>query len=138
MREYAYNQYNIKDVCAFIEENPNKGGWDLFELVIIMSASFAIWLIANAPSSAHVYCLHHAQSLWKAVLIPMVVMVMVVVVVVVAMVMVKERVRLPKRMNFRKNSIWPVPLLLNFAKICCNFLEKRPKKALYKGPKSAS
>ena len=104
MREYTYKKYNIKDVCAFIEENPNKGGWDLFELVIIMSASFAIWLIANAPSSAHVYCLHHAQSHWKAVLIPMVVMVMVVVVVVVAMVMVKERVRLPKRMNFRKKS----------------------------------
>ena len=74
----------------------------MFELVIIMSASFAIWLIANAPSSAQVYCLHHAQSHWKAVLIPMVVMVMVVVVVVVAMVMVKERVRLPKRLNFRK------------------------------------
>ena len=106
MREYTYNRYDIKDMCAFIEENPNKGGWDLFELVIIMSASFAIWLIANAPSLAHVYCLHHAQSHWKAVLIPMVVMVivMVMVVVVVAMVMVKERVRLPKRMNFRKKS----------------------------------
>ena len=107
--EYTYNKYNVKDMCAFIEDNPNKGGWDLFELVIIMLASFAIWLIANAPSSAHVYCLHHAQSYWKAVLIPMVVMMVVVMVVVmvrvvvlVAMVMVKERVRLPKQMNFPK------------------------------------
>ena len=102
-------------MCAFIEDNPNKGGWDLFELVIIMLASFAIWLIANAPSSAHVYCLHHAQSYWKAVLIPMVVMMVVVMVVVmvrvvvlVAMVMVKERVRLPKRMNFPKKFKWPL------------------------------
>ena len=74
-------------MCAFIEDNPNKGGWDLFELVIIMLASFAIWLIANAPSSAPVDCLHHAQSYWKAVLIPLVVMMVVMVrlVVLVAM-----------------------------------------------------
>ena len=120
-------------MCAFIEDNPNKGGWDLFELVIIMLASFAIWLIANAPSSAHVYCLHHAQSYWKAVLIPMVVMMVVVMVVVmvrvvvlVAMVMVKEQVRLKKQMNFPKNSIQPLTPPPHFRKtMCCNFFRIR-------------
>ena len=41
-----------------------------------------------------------------------------------------------KRMNFRKNSKQPLTPPLIFGKLYCNFFAKRPKKSLYKGPKS--
>ena len=47
-------------------------------------------------------------------------------------------------MNFRKKSKWLRPPPLIFGKLCCNFIDKRPKKpfikvlGLYKGPRSCS
>ena len=50
----------------------------------------------------------------------------------------KGRVATPKRMNFQKSSKGPLtPLPPSFRKILLQFFGKRPKKALFKGPKSA-